>query len=88
MDSEFEALPHCAALGMTNEKGLAILGGAEKDLGIVRFGVMGLGCVPQEWAPVVDPTEARPCVARYGRLYFPPFSIACNAISFIHIRCD
>jgi hypothetical protein len=37
----------------------------ERDQGILRFGVMGLGCVPQAWSPVVDENMTRPCVAGY-----------------------
>merc|ERR1711971_421456 len=40
-------------------------GDGEKDQGTVRFGVMGQGCVPQAWSPVVDPNVTRPCVAGY-----------------------
>eukprot|EP00931_Biecheleriopsis_adriatica_P122769 TRINITY_DN977_c0_g1_i3.p1 TRINITY_DN977_c0_g1~~TRINITY_DN977_c0_g1_i3.p1 ORF type:complete len:1652 (+),score=356.20 TRINITY_DN977_c0_g1_i3:28-4983(+) len=73
MDSDFEALPHCVALGASGHGGPGVpkrspgpMGTTpEHDQGIVRLGVMGLGCQPVPWAPVVDSKQTRPCVAGY-----------------------
>eukprot|EP00931_Biecheleriopsis_adriatica_P122109 TRINITY_DN9711_c0_g1_i7.p1 TRINITY_DN9711_c0_g1~~TRINITY_DN9711_c0_g1_i7.p1 ORF type:complete len:1818 (+),score=284.41 TRINITY_DN9711_c0_g1_i7:92-5455(+) len=66
MDSDFQALPHCVALGASGKDGPGVPNpSAELDQGIVRFGVMGLGCQPSPWAPVVDANLTRPCVAGY-----------------------
>lgn len=76
MDQDFESLPHCAALGETDADGGPVPEFTDSDpstlmdglldegkTGIVRLGVMGMGCNPQAWSPVVDPSLTRTCVA-------------------------
>jgi len=77
MDQDFEAIPHCVGLGATGSAGPAVPGSGkqadgrytsmsgERNQGIVRLGVMGLGCGPIPWSPVVDPNVTRVCVAGY-----------------------
>lgn len=77
MHEDFDAIPHCVALGATGGISGAVPGYGtqadgrwtdlpdERNQGIVRLGVMGLGCQPTPWAPVVDENLTRPCVGGY-----------------------
>jgi hypothetical protein len=77
MDSDFNAIPSCTALGATEGEAEAVPGifkkylqfssphQNERELGIVRFGMRGKGCFPTPWVPYVNASQPRPCVVGY-----------------------